>query len=112
MIGLLEVTVLSLAAYRGTQMVVYDQVSDPIRRPVEMRHAATPDSKLWWFLHFVLTCIFCAGMYVSGAALLAYLLATGRWDDSSWLVHGVEWFAVAGGQALLNRAEDSWGTGS
>ncbi|MEU3448765.1 hypothetical protein AB0H29_16305 [Streptomyces thermolilacinus] len=37
------------------------------------------------------------------------LLATGRFHDAPLLVHGVEWPAVAGAAALLNRVDDTLG---
>ncbi|MFB7337768.1 hypothetical protein ACFC00_40155 [Streptomyces adustus] len=40
-------------------------------------------------------------------ALAGYLLASGEWGDGPPLVHLLEWFAVAGGQALLDRWDDS-----
>lgn len=44
---------------------------------------------------------------LSLALLLTYLLTTGRFGGTPLLVHGIEWFAVAGVQALLNRWDDT-----
>lgn len=110
LIGPTEFAVLSAASYRGVQLLVWDSLTQPIRDKVEIRHATKPGNKIWWFLNAVLGCVYCCGMYVAGIALLAYLLASGTWGDTSWLVHGIEWFAVAGVAALLNRRDDTWGT--
>lgn len=109
MLSLTELIVLGAASYRGVQLLVHDTITDPIRDAVEVRHVTKPRNRLWWFLNAVLGCIYCCGMYVAGVALLVYLLAAGRWDDASWLVHGMEWFAVAGVAVLANRWDDTRG---
>ena len=55
----------------------------------------------------LIACTYCAGWWVSGAVLAAYLLAADEWTGTPLLLHLVEWFAVAGGQALLNRWDDT-----
>lgn len=72
----------------------------------------------------LIACTYCAGWWISGAILAAWLLATDQWDRApllvhgtpwDWpplLVHGIEWFAVAGGQALLNRWDDTRPSGA
>ncbi|MGW4910802.1 hypothetical protein [Streptomyces sp. NPDC004270] len=47
------------------------------------------------------------GWWVSGALLATYLLVTGTCHQTPLLVHGVEWFAVAGLAVLLNCPEDA-----
>ncbi|MEV7815594.1 MULTISPECIES: hypothetical protein [Streptomyces] len=49
------------------------------------------------------------GWWISGASLATWVLASGQWDDSPLVVHGVEWFAVAGGAVLMNRVDDTLG---
>lgn len=111
MISLLEVGVLGFAAYRGTQLIVWDSILDGWRSKLELWHAAKFDSKARTFIRDLLACTYCTGWWVSVIALLAYLLASGKWGNASWLVHGVEAFAVAGVQALLSRWDDSLGSG-
>lgn len=110
-LGLLELIILSLASYRLTQLWVHDTLPDPLRDRLHAWHAEDHESRFRSFVLQLNTCIFCIGFWLSGAVLLTYLLASGQWGQASWPVHGIEWFAVAGGQALLNRAEDSWGNG-
>lgn len=110
-LGLPTLILLSLAAYRLTQLWVHDTLPDPLRERLHNWHAGDPESRFRGFVVQLNTCIFCIGSWLSGAVLLTYLLATGQWASEPVLVHGLEWFAVAGGQALLNRAEDSWGAG-
>lgn len=107
MIGHTELAILGAAAYRGTQLIVWDTITQPIRDRIEQWHIARPDAKPRKWLHDLISCPYCAGMWVSGIALLIYLVITGRWDDSPWIVHGIEWFAVAGVQALANRWDDT-----
>lgn len=110
MLTLTELALLAAASYRGVQLLVHDTVTDPIRDAIEVRYATNSHNKLWWFLHAVLGCVYCCGMYVAAAALWAYWLATDTWTGTPWLVHGLEWFAVAGVAALLNRRDDTWTT--
>lgn len=107
MLDPLELGALGFAAYRGTQLLVWDTLLDRPRIWLRVRLARNPGKLVWWFPAAVVACIYCAGMYVSGVALLVYLLATGGWGGSPWIVHGIEWFVVAGVQALLNRWDDS-----
>lgn len=110
MLGPVELTILSAASYRGVQLLVHDAITDPIRDAIEVRHATKPSNKLWWFLRAVLGCVYCCGMYVAGLALWVYWLATDTWTGTPWLVHGLEWFAIAGVAALANRWDDNLGS--
>ncbi|MFF5655215.1 hypothetical protein [[Kitasatospora] papulosa] len=109
MLTLPELAVLGFAAYRATQLGVHDTILDRPRHRLATWHAANLDSKPRGFLMALISCVYCFGWWLSGAVLLAYLLAADRWDDAPLLVHGVEWFAVAGLQALLNRRDDTYG---
>lgn len=97
---------LGLASYRGVQLLVWDKWLDGPRTRFAL-YGATRSP--WWyrFLSAVWQCPYCCGMYVSAVALIAYRCASGSWDWGSWLIYGVEWFVVAGIQALLNRWDDS-----
>lgn len=107
MISPTELAVLTLAGYRGTQLVVHDSIGDPIRDRVFAWHAARPDSPARTALITLISCTYCAGWWISGAVLAVYLLAAGQWTTAPLAVHGVQWLAVAGGQALLNRWNDT-----
>lgn len=107
-IPLPALAVLILASYRGTQLLTHDSLLDPLRARFAIYGVDHP-GKVHDFFSTLWQCIYCTGVYVSGISLLAYLLVTGAaWADGAWLIHGVEWFAVAGGQALLNRRDDTF----
>jgi hypothetical protein len=108
MLTLPELAVLGFAAYRATQLGVHDTILDPARNRLAAWHTSKLDSRPRAFVMQLIGCIYCFGWWLSGAVLLVYLLAAHRWNDASWLVHGVEWFAVAGVQALLNRRDDTF----
>lgn len=107
MIGLLALAVLALASYRGTQLVVHDSILDPVRDRLIAWHERNTDSRLRSAVVTLASCTYCAGWWVSGAFLAVYLLAADEWTGTPLAVHAVEWFAVAGGQALLNRWDDT-----
>lgn len=103
----MELAVLGTAAYRATQLGVHDTILEPARQHLATWHANNLDSKPRGFLLQLISCIYCLGFWLSGITLLVYLLATGCWHDAPVIVHGIEWFAVAGVQALLNRRDDT-----
>lgn len=107
MISLLELGVLALAGYRATQLAVHDTLLDPVRDRVHAWHADRPESGPRTAVITLISCIYCMGWWVSGAVLATYLLAAGAWHGTPLVVHGVEWLAVAGGAALLNRWDDT-----
>jgi hypothetical protein len=107
MIGIHELIFLALAGYRLTQLGVHDTILDPVRDRVIDWQTRRPESSLRAAIVTLITCVYCTGWWLSGAALLTYLLATGQWHDAPLLIHGLEWFAVAGGAVLLNRWDDS-----
>ena len=102
MLSLVEMAVLGFASARGTQLIVHDSILDGPRAGLELWHAAKFESRTRTFVRDLLSCVLCTGFHVSWIALLVYLLATGRWDDAPWIVHGVEAFAVAGVQITVN----------
>ncbi|MFD8509696.1 DUF1360 domain-containing protein [Streptomyces antimycoticus] len=107
MVGLPALAALAFASYRGTQLVVHDSIGDPLRDRVIAWHERRPDSAFRNAIVTLIACTYCAGWWVSGIALAVYLLAADAWTGTALLLHGVEWFAVAGGQALLNRWDDT-----
>ncbi|MBB6344342.1 DUF1360 domain-containing protein [Nonomuraea muscovyensis] len=107
MINLAELALLGFASYRCTQLVVHDTLLDGIRDRMFDWHARNPASRMRDFVVTLFSCPYCIGAWLSLAVLLTYLLTTGRFGDTPLLVHGIEWFAVAGVQALLNRADDT-----
>jgi hypothetical protein len=107
MLSIPEALLLCLASYRATQLAVHDTIGDPARDLVFRWHATEPDSRVRTAIITLISCIYCTGWWLSGLILAVYLLTTGRWHETPILVHGIEWFAVAGGAALLNRWDDS-----
>lgn len=110
MLNLAELALLTLAAARGTQLIVHDTILDPARDQIFAWKAQRPHGKTRDFVVTLISCVYCTGFWLSGAALGMWLLGTGQWSSAPPLIHGVEWFAVAGGQALLNRADDTMGS--
>jgi hypothetical protein len=108
LISLPVLLILALAAYRGTQLVVHDTIADPIRNRLYAWHANKPDSRPRKWATKLISCPYCAGFWVSGITLTVYLTVTGTFDRAPLLIHGIEWFALAGAQALLNRRDDTW----
>ncbi|MFI1507606.1 DUF1360 domain-containing protein [Streptomyces sp. NPDC020597] len=109
MISLPVLAVLGFAAYRATQLGVHDSILDGPRERLAAWSAKKVESRSRGFLVQLISCVYCFGWWLSGVTLLVYLLATDSWDDAPWLVHAIEWFAVAGVQALLNRRDDTFG---
>ncbi|WP_406178009.1 DUF1360 domain-containing protein [Streptomyces canus] len=99
---------LGVAAYRATQLGVHDSILDGARERLAAWQASNLDSQPRAFLIQLISCVYCLGWWLSGVTLLAYLLATGSWNQAPWIVHGIEWFAIAGVQALLNRRDDTF----
>lgn len=106
--------VLGFAAYRVTQLIVWDSILDGWRKRVEAWHmnGVRPGSsnRVRTFFKQLLSCTYCVGFHAAWLTVLVYLLATGRapWDSwgSFWLF-GIQSFAVSGVQALLNRWDDT-----
>jgi hypothetical protein len=110
LIDLPVLALLGLAGYRGTQLGVHDTILNPVRNRITAWHERRPTSGPRLAVTMLISCVYCTGWWVSGAILLTYLLATGSFDDAPLLVHGIEWLAVAGVQALANRWDDTLDT--
>jgi hypothetical protein len=107
MLDLTVLAALSLASYRATQLVVWDTIGDPLRDRLELWHAKNHESRVRTFFRQLVACPYCVGWWLSMLTVAVFLTATGGWGDAPLLVHAVEAWAVAGGQALLNRWDDS-----
>ncbi|MCX4550592.1 MULTISPECIES: DUF1360 domain-containing protein [unclassified Streptomyces] len=107
MISPTVLAVLAFAGYRGTQLVVHDSILDPVRERIDTWYQRKPESTAREAVVTLMSCVYCSGWWVAGALLVTWLLVTGRWDQAPVLVHGIEWFAVAGAAVLLNRWDDS-----
>lgn len=107
MISPAELALLALAGYRGTQLLVHDSILDPVRERVFAWHGRATESAARTAVVTLISCVYCTGWWVAGAVLTTWLLTTGTWDSAPILVHGLEWLAVAGAAALLNRWDDS-----
>lgn len=109
MISLPELALLAFAGYRATQLAVHDTILDALRDAVFAWHERRPESNVRSAVVSLISCVYCMGWWVSGAILATWLLTTGQWHDAPLLVHGVEWFAVAGAAVFLNRFDDTLG---
>jgi len=99
--------VLALASYRLTRIPARDSITDRVRDALANWANDRPTSLGRAALDTLVGCTYCVGWWISGATLATYLLATGQWDDAPVLVHGIEWAAVAGAQALLSAVDDT-----
>lgn len=107
MISPAELALLALAGYRATQLLVHDSIGDAPRARLDAWQQQRPQSVPRELLVTLISCVYCAGWWLSGALLLTWLLVTGEFDQAPLLVHGIEWFGVAGASVLLNRWDDS-----
>ena len=105
--NLLTLGVLGLAAYRATQLVVWDTIGDRLRARIEMWHARKIESGIRSFIRALISCTYCVGWWLSLVTLATYLTAAGQWGAASVWIHAVEFWAVAGIQSLANRWDDS-----
>lgn len=110
MLSLTELAALGLAAARATQLGVDDLILDPARARLAVWQSEKLDSKIRQFFVDLVGCLFCLGYWLSGVTLLVYLLAADSWDDAPWIIHGVEWFAIAAVQMVINYRMNTWGT--
>lgn len=88
MSGWFDFVLLVLASFRLTHLVVFDQIAEPLRQWAEPRP----------FLSGLISCYWCCGIWVSLG-----LFACGRLLPGAAAVL-IPVLAVAGGQALLERA--------
>lgn len=110
MLNLPELAALGFAAYRVTQLIVWDSILDGWRSRLELWHAKRFESKARTFVRDLLKCTYCTGFHVSWLTVLVYQLTTGTnpvGSFAAFLLFGIQSFAVAGVQALLNRWDDT-----
>lgn len=97
---LLALPLLTLASYRVWRLVALDTITEPIRSRVIFR-----DGPVWeWFANLI-TCPWCAGFWISGAASLGWLYAMDLplgwlallWPAVSALVGMLDWFDPGAG---------------
>jgi hypothetical protein len=98
---------LAIATYRGTRLAVHDTILDPVRNRVFDWRRKRPGSAARTAVAELISCIYCMGWWVAGVVLAGWFVATGTWGDAPVLVHGIEWFGVAGAGVLLNRWDDT-----
>lgn len=110
MLNLLELAALGFAAYRGTQLLVWDSILDGWHKRVDAWHmdGIRPgrSNRGRTFLKDLISCTYCTGWWVSVITLAAYYTVT-SWSGVSVLSFGLNAFAVAGAQALLSRYDDT-----
>ncbi|MFF0765064.1 DUF1360 domain-containing protein [Streptomyces sp. NPDC003737] len=105
-LGISELVVLAAAGYRATQLAVHDTILGPARaRVFDWYSRNNTDSTIRATAVTLITCSYCMGWWISGA----FLLATGQFDKALLVIHGIEWFAVAGAAVLANRVDDTLG---
>lgn len=109
MISLPVLALLGLAGYRATQLAVHDTILDPVRDRIIAWHERRLTSPVRAAVVSLISCVYCMGWWLSGALLAAYLLLTDQWAGVPLLIHGIEWFAVAGAAVFLNRVDDTMG---
>ncbi|MDX3345901.1 DUF1360 domain-containing protein [Streptomyces sp. ME02-6987-2C] len=107
MLNLSELVLLAFAGYRATQLAVHDTILDPARNALFSWHSRKIDSPVRSATVQLISCPYCMGWWIAGVLLAVWLLVTGQFDQAPLLVHGVEWFAVAGAAVLLNRLDDT-----
>lgn len=81
----LDLVLLILASFRLTHLLVTDSITEPIRQRLESVR----------FIGELITCYWCAGVWVSGGLVALHLIWPGGSRPLLLLL------AVAGGQALL-----------
>lgn len=60
----------ALATYRGTRLIVEDQISEPLREKIWKTHNPEDDH-----LGYLITCPYCTSIWVAGAITVAKLAA-------------------------------------
>lgn len=91
----LTFVVLSFAAYRASRAVTIDSITRPFRDWLELR--STPIGH--WFDQ-LFHCGWCTGFWLSGVTYFVWVLVTPL-RHTPVMVHLINWWAVAGLQALL-----------
>lgn len=94
-ISVFDFLILILASFRLTRLVVYDEITEFIRRPFfSYRKLSTPFSTLLHWLGGLLNCYWCFGFWASVGVYYIYLKAPNLYP---LLVI----FAIAGASAIL-----------
>ena len=108
MLSLTELAVLGFAAARGTQLLRWDSILDPVRDRLEAWHLDRHDKYWPTFLRTLANCHYCVGWHLSWVTLLVYLTATGQLGTINLLTFGIDTFAVAGVQMIVQRLDNGW----
>jgi hypothetical protein len=77
----------AVAAVRLTQLVVSDQITDPIRQKIWDKHPVESGSG------YLISCPYCSSMYVAALVMAARRLAPGVWQP---VAEGLTVAAIAG----------------
>lgn len=107
----MELTILILASFRVTRLLVYDTITEWLRRPFHETIEETNNNGevdiyikvkgtgLQAFIGELLTCHWCIGFWVSTVVLLAFVYLP-------WSIPLLILFAISGGAALLMSLVD------
>ena len=114
---LVELVILSFAAFRLTQFFVFDSLwggnphsgskrSARIDKFAYNQEDGSDRSFLRGKYGDLMSCPWCIGFWISAATFTAYAVSAGQWGDYSLVMNVLLMFAVAGGQGLLNSLRD------
>ena len=105
---------LGLAAYRVTQLVVWDSILDGWRSRVDAWHMngirPGKSNATRTFFKQLLACVYCVSFHAAWLTVLTYQLSTGTnpvGSVSNFWLFGIQSFTVAGVACLLNRWDDT-----
>lgn len=96
-IAVLSIPFLALAVYRVWRIIAVDQITEPIRIRTIFR-----SGPVWSWLEDLVTCPWCLGWWLSGAASVAYVAALGL----SWWWVVLLWPAVSCVVGFLGKLDD------
>lgn len=91
---------LTMAAYRFWRILAYDTITEEPRRRVLSWLDREGEEKWAIFL----TCPWCAGFWITGAALAVYCITFGWIGTTSFLTH---WLAMSLGVGLIGTRVDT-----
>lgn len=95
---LIAFPLLSLATYRVWRIFAVDSITEPLRARFLFR-----EGRVWEWVADLVTCPWCLGWWLSGAAVAAYV----GWSGASWWLFPVGWCAVSAGVGITHHLVDN-----